>query len=82
MAQSDDGDNNEDSPDEDSDEDKDTGLTRIDLELARLRRILEAKYGNDHDAGFTYIDSASGESVPLTPFMMKEWVRAMVRIIV
>jgi len=40
--------------------------------------ILEKKYANDHDAGYTYIDSAIGDSVPLTPFMMKEWARAMV----
>ena len=43
-----------------------------------MRGILEKKYGNDHDAGYTYIDSATGDSVPLTPFMMKEWARAMV----
>jgi hypothetical protein len=55
------------------------GLTKIDLELARLRGLLEKKYSNDHDAGYTYIDSVTSDSVPLTPFMMKEWARAMVR---
>lgn len=54
------------------------GLTKLDSELARLRGLLEKKYANDHDAGYTYIDPISLESVPLTPFMMKEWARAMV----
>jgi hypothetical protein len=54
------------------------GLTKIDSELARLRGLLEKKYSNDHDAGHTYIDPATSESIPLTPFMMKEWARAMV----
>ncbi|KAF8336084.1 hypothetical protein F5887DRAFT_1078938 [Amanita rubescens] len=76
MTESDDGDN-EDSQDEATDDDNNTGLTRIDAELARLRKILETKYANDHGSGFAYIDSSSGELVPLTPFMMKEWARAM-----
>ena len=53
-------------------------LTKIDSELARYRGLLEKKYSNDHDAGYTYIDPVSSISVPLTPFMMKEWARAMV----
>ena len=55
------------------------GLTKIDSELARLRGLLEKKYTNDHDAGYTYIDSVTSDVVPLTPFMMKEWACAMVR---
>lgn len=54
------------------------GLTKIDSELARLRCLLEKKYSNDYDAGYTYIDPVTSDSVPLTPFMMKEWARAMV----
>lgn len=54
------------------------GLTKVDSELARLRCLLEKKYANDHDAGYTYIDPITSDSVPLTPFMMKEWARAMV----
>src|ERR1700733_2784536 len=52
--------------------------SKLELELARFRGILEKKYANDYDAGYTYIDPATGDSVPLTPFMMKEWARAMV----
>jgi hypothetical protein len=43
-----------------------------------FQRYLKKKYANDHDAGYTYIDSAIGDSVPLTLFMMKEWAQAMV----
>ncbi|KAF8064884.1 hypothetical protein FPV67DRAFT_159076 [Lyophyllum atratum] len=56
------------------------GLTKLDLELARCRRLLEVKYLNDHDGGYTYIDKTPGgvgDSFPLTPFMMKEWARAI-----
>lgn len=40
--------------------------------------MLEKKYQNDHDNGYTYINNATGETIQLTPFMMKEWSRAMV----
>jgi hypothetical protein len=46
--------------------------------LARFRGLLEKKYSNDHDAGYTYIDPVSSDSIALTPFMMKEWARGMV----
>jgi hypothetical protein len=39
---------------------------------------LEKEHANDHDVGYTYIDPIAAESIPLTPFMMKEWARAMV----
>ena len=77
MAESDDGDN-EDSQDEATDNDNNISLTRIDAELACLRKLLEIKYANDCGLGFAYIDSSSGEVVLLMPFMMKEWARAMV----
>ena len=56
------------------------GLSKIDHELARFRGLLEKRYANDHDAGYTYIDPVTGDSTPLTPYMMKEWARAMVSI--
>lgn len=51
---------------------------KLDYELARFRVLLEKKHANDHDAGYTYIDPVTATSIPLTPFMMKEWARAMV----
>lgn len=54
------------------------GLTKLEQELARCRGLLETKYQNDHDSGYTYINNVTAESVPLTPFMMKEWSRAIV----
>lgn len=53
-------------------------LSPMEQELARLRCKLELKYTNGRDMGYTYI-APNGESVLLTPFMMKEWARAMVR---
>ncbi|KAJ7843977.1 hypothetical protein B0H14DRAFT_2585400 [Mycena olivaceomarginata] len=53
------------------------GLSELDRSLARFRGILERKYQNDHDWGYTYIDSHTAKSYPLTPTMMKEWARAM-----
>ncbi|KAJ6517589.1 hypothetical protein DFH09DRAFT_1429056, partial [Mycena vulgaris] len=55
------------------------GLSDLDRSLARFRGILEKKWQNDHDAGYTYIDPNSAKSYPLTPQMMKEWACAMVR---
>jgi len=52
-------------------------ISPIDHELARLRCKIELKYANDKDMGYMYI-LPNGESMPLTPFMMKEWARAMV----
>jgi hypothetical protein len=58
---------------------QENGLSKVDLELARCCRLLEAAYQNDHDGGYTYIDKAgTGDSFPLTPFMIKEWARAIV----
>ncbi|KAJ7888204.1 hypothetical protein B0H13DRAFT_2342055 [Mycena leptocephala] len=66
---------------DDEDEDADlydaNGLSDLERELARLRGKLEKKYQNDHNAGYTYVDPASGKSYPLTPQMMKEWCCAM-----
>ncbi len=53
-------------------------LTKLESELACLCGLLEKKCSNDHDAGYTYVDPVSSDSVALTPFMMKEWAHAMV----
>ncbi|KAJ7730545.1 hypothetical protein B0H16DRAFT_1329856, partial [Mycena metata] len=54
------------------------GLSELERSLARFRGILEKRWQNDHDAGYTYIDPDTGTSHPLSPQMMKEWTRAMV----
>ncbi|KAH9027206.1 hypothetical protein EDB84DRAFT_1272810 [Lactarius hengduanensis] len=54
------------------------GLTKIDYELARLRCMLEKKHATDHNGTYAYIDPTTGATVPLTPYMIKEWARAMV----
>ncbi|KAG6819389.1 hypothetical protein H0H93_012295, partial [Arthromyces matolae] len=48
----------------------------LEQELGRLRGLLEDKYQNPNDAGYTYICD-NGDRLPLTPFMMKEWARAL-----
>jgi hypothetical protein len=53
-------------------------MNKKDEELARFRLKLEKRWGNDHDSSYAYIDTVTGESVGLTPFMMDEWVRALV----
>ncbi|KAF8156093.1 hypothetical protein B0H34DRAFT_783652 [Crassisporium funariophilum] len=53
------------------------GLSKDEYKLAKEHTKLEKKYQNDHDAGYTFID-ATGVAVPLTPFMLKEWARALV----
>jgi hypothetical protein len=54
------------------------GLSQIDFELGHLCGLLEKKYSNDYDSGYTYIDQVTSDPIPLTPFMMKEWARVMV----
>jgi hypothetical protein len=54
------------------------GLSDLDRSLAHFRGILEKKYQNDHDLGYTYIDPSTGKSHPLSPQMMKEWSCSMV----
>jgi hypothetical protein len=56
-------------------QDEKAGMER---ELARLQGLLEAKYANPSDAGYTYVTN-DGEKIPLTPPMMSEWARACVR---
>ena len=49
----------------------------MEKELGRFRGLLEKKYANAADGGYTYILN-DGEKVPLTPSMMSEWARACV----
>ncbi|KAF8189594.1 hypothetical protein K438DRAFT_1552338, partial [Mycena galopus ATCC 62051] len=53
------------------------GLSELDRSLAHFRGVLEKKYQNDHNSGYTYIDPTTAASYPLTLQMMKEWSRAM-----
>ncbi|KAJ7879256.1 hypothetical protein B0H14DRAFT_2566855 [Mycena olivaceomarginata] len=69
--------NHSDNDNQDADLFDSNGLSDLEKELARLRGKLEKKYQNDHDAGYTYIDSETGESYLLTPQMIKEWCRTM-----
>ena len=52
-------------------------ISDLDRELARLRVLLEKKYGSDDDSGFTYICD-DNYKLSLTPLMMREWAMAMV----
>lgn len=49
----------------------------MDQELGRLRGILEKKYQNPNDSGYTYITN-DGERLPLMPVMLAQWCRALV----
>ncbi|THU99294.1 hypothetical protein K435DRAFT_855855 [Dendrothele bispora CBS 962.96] len=62
---------------EEDDDQDDSELSQIDRQLARFRGLLEAKYGSDQDNTYAYPDPVTGNMVPLTPFMMKEWSRGM-----
>jgi hypothetical protein len=42
-------------------------MTDLERSLARFRGILEKRYQNDHDAGYTYIDLKTATLYPLTP---------------
>jgi hypothetical protein len=35
--------------------------------------MLEKKYAADHTGGYAYIDAVMAMTIPLTPFMLKEW---------
>ena len=54
------------------------GITELESQLARFRVLLEKKWGHDHDNSFTYFPPDGSYSLPLTPYMLKEWVRALV----
>ncbi|KAK0432171.1 hypothetical protein EV421DRAFT_1509856 [Armillaria borealis] len=74
--------NNEESDDEEEegpgyDEDDDDANGETKRALGRFRIILERRWKNDHDGGFTFIDPLTGGSMALTPQAMKEWARAM-----
>jgi len=46
--------------------------------MARFQIKIEKKWGNEHDGTFAYIHT-DGTKLPLTPLMIKEWARALVR---
>lgn len=46
--------------------------------MARIRKLLESKYGNENDQTFAYTFS-DGFKMRLTPVMMMEWCRNIVR---
>jgi hypothetical protein len=54
------------------------GLTKIDYKSAHFHCMLEKKYAADHTSGYAYIDAVMATTTPLTPFMLKDWVQAMV----
>ncbi|KAJ7770346.1 hypothetical protein B0H14DRAFT_2632620 [Mycena olivaceomarginata] len=56
------------------------GMTDLERSLARFRGILEKRYQNDHNAGYTYINLKTATLYPLTPQMMKEWAHTMLTV--
>jgi hypothetical protein len=55
------------------------GITEFESQLARFRILLEKKWGHDHDNSVTYFPPDGSYSLPLTPHMLKEWARALVK---
>jgi len=55
-------------------------LTDLDRDLARIRGLLEQKWANDEDAGFSFIYT-DGTRLPLTPHMLFQWALAIVSLI-
>ena len=53
------------------------GLSEFNYGLARFHGLLEWKYSNDGDGGYSFV-SSDGTTLPLTPLMMKEWARCCV----
>ena len=51
----------------------------LDARLARWRTMLAKRYKNDQNEGLTYV-TPSGHALPLTPAMVLDWARAMVRV--
>lgn len=54
-------------------------LSELERNLARIRVLLEQKYSNNQDNCFSYV-CANGYKLRLTPFMMREWALAIVRV--
>ncbi|KAF8173099.1 hypothetical protein BJ912DRAFT_1065367 [Pholiota molesta] len=71
-------DNTDSEKDKSGTEDSDSNDTKghIERELSRIRGILEKKYANPTDSGYTYIHD-DGERLPLTPAMLLQWARAI-----
>lgn len=56
-------------------------LSELERNLARIRVLLEQKYVNDRENCYSYV-CANGYKLRLTPFMMREWAMAIVRLLV
>ncbi|KAH9983640.1 hypothetical protein BJV77DRAFT_1072745 [Russula vinacea] len=65
-----------DNDDDETDGAGDLDLTPLDMNLARIRCLLETKYRSDNDSEFYYI-CADGTSLSLTPLRMREWALAI-----
>ncbi|KAG1736185.1 hypothetical protein EDB19DRAFT_1830002 [Suillus lakei] len=53
--------------------------TELDHEIARFRRLIIKKWGNEYDNSVTYIHQ-SGMEIPCTPAMIKDWAHRMYEI--
>ena len=54
------------------------GITELESQLAHFRVLLEKKWGHDHNNSFTYFTPDASYSLPLIPYMLKEWAHALV----
>ncbi|KAL1738368.1 hypothetical protein HDZ31DRAFT_78420 [Schizophyllum fasciatum] len=48
-------------------------MTSTDREIAACRKLLEDRWGNDHDKSYTFVSADPPEAIPLTPLMMGDW---------
>ncbi|KAJ8596017.1 hypothetical protein M405DRAFT_806273 [Rhizopogon salebrosus TDB-379] len=64
------------SDDEETVHDTETSTSELEREIARYRRLIINKWGNDYDNLVKYIHP-SGMEIPCTPAMIKDWARAM-----
>jgi hypothetical protein len=53
-------------------------LSDMEMALAKIRNHIVKKYQRDDDDGITYRYN-DGSSLRLTPFLIKEWARAILR---
>jgi hypothetical protein len=54
-----------------------TGASELERGIARYRRLIINKWGNDYDNSIKYIHPG-GMEIPCTPAMIKDWSHAMV----
>ena len=58
-----------------SDTEKD--LSKTEKQLVLIWSKIMKQHGNDHNAGATYV-APDGHAIPLTPYLVKQWARAVV----